>query len=110
MTKLKIPHADLKDFTLEDLQADLDKRLKESVGTVVAYGHETVQALISQIVTLREVVVNSVKELDVATTFEHMDQTSNKVGRSIVRTELCEIRNSLAESVGIKPKVDDTDW
>lgn len=111
MNKFKIPHADLSNLTLEDLQSDLNKRVKESEGTSVAYSHETVQTLITQVALLREAIQDSIKALDETASPEFMNQTSAKMGRDIMRKKLLSVREDLARSAGIRCSINaDTDW
>ena len=102
---MQIPHADLPNLTIEMVQADLDRRLKESLGTVVSYDHHMVQALIVMIEKLSQSAVHAVNALDGI----NMSLTSKADGRASVEAQLATIRENLARHVEIKP-LPDSDW
>lgn len=109
MNALKIPHADIPNFTLELLQADLDKRLKESNGTVVAYSHETVQALISKVCELQSAAARTVRNLDKALSPQSIAATSKQAGREALVSSMTSIRNDIAASINVKESIQD-EW
>lgn len=81
----------------ETLQADLDKRVAESMGTAVIYSADTVQTLLNKIMTLENLLMtttSSIKEL-----FTPVDKATVKHKRMAVIEDINRILDKL-ESEG----------